>query len=134
MADRDGANGCADESWASETGCLHLRVPCVLHMCHTVCGAGMLLFEYLISGVLAFELVMKQGHHLLQFFDILVNTLWQLAEVHVDETPPPLSAPHRVRQRQIWKLLFGETDVGKRHCFILDANLVGDIMEEKIPV
>ncbi len=135
LADRDGANGCADDSWAAETSsAMHLRVPCVLHMTHTVCGAACLIFHPIISGVIAHLLVLKQGHHAEQFFDILVDVLEASADLFVDIIPPAADAPHRVRQGLLLDMLLNETEVDQRRAYILKGNLVGDFSEERIPV
>ena len=135
MADRDGANGCADDSWAAETtSVLHLRVPCVLHMLHTVCGVVMMMFNMLLSGIIAFQLTMNQGHANEQFFECLVGVLVSSADLHIDTAPPPANAPHRVQQGLLLDKLLHECEVDRRRAYILKCNLVGVFSELRIPV
>ena len=135
IADRDGANGCADDAWAFETtSALHLRIPCILHMAHTVGGAVMQLMNWLASGVIANRLVLKGGNHNQQYFDLLVWVLANCAILWLDVAPPPEDDPLRAQQVALLDLLLGESEVDRRRAYVLKGNLRGDFAEGHIPV
>ena len=135
LADRDGANGTADDAWHAEvTAAWHLRVPCVLHMCHTSTGAAVNLQPMLNSGVLGNQLTLKLGSSSDDFFNVLVDTLVASADLFVDEAPPPEDSPTRLQQALLIDLFLHESEVDKRRALILKGNLVGDFHEHRIPV
>ena len=135
QADRDGANGCADDAWAFETSAaLHLRLPCVLHMVHTDGGAAIQMQNHLVSGVIANRLTLKNGTHNQQFFDLLVWVMVGAADLMLDTAPPPEDDALRVQQVAMIDILLGECEVDRRRAYVLKGNLRGNFAESRISV
>ena len=131
--DKAGPNSVAEDAMYSQLpqGWLKVRLPCFAHIASTCQGRSFNTLPLDISGMIAFQLLMKFAGAVEGFTMCVAAVLLDNASV-VDAAPPDASSEERRYLDALLRLCLPCTDIGRERCQELLDLLTSDVREVKI--